>query len=79
MGPTMRFLLVTSYAAVGFNAIATIASLVLSDHLGDIELNGAREADSTAQTGAYVDVGSLGLLLQFGARKSFRHVYWQCE
>jgi hypothetical protein len=75
----MRFLFFSSYAAMIFNAIATMISLVLSDRLGDIEVDGAATAEKTEQTGVYHTVRSLDLLEQFGARKSFKYIYWQCE
>ncbi|KAF8181888.1 hypothetical protein K438DRAFT_1975836 [Mycena galopus ATCC 62051] len=76
-GHTMTFLLLSSYAAMILNALATMASIVLVDHLGDIELSGAGIDKTTAQTGVYYNVHSLELLLDYGAGTSFKHIYWQ--
>jgi hypothetical protein len=75
----MSFLLVSSYAAMIFNALATMASIVLIDRLGDIEFNGAAMIKTTAQTGFYRNVRNLDLLLNYGAGKTFKYIFWQCE
>ncbi|KAJ7837942.1 hypothetical protein B0H13DRAFT_2367877 [Mycena leptocephala] len=77
-GSAMSLLLVSSYAAMMFNALATIASFALIDHLGDIEFNGAGMS-RTARQGFYRNIRNLDLLLDYGARKSFKYVFWQCE
>ncbi|KAJ7034886.1 hypothetical protein C8F04DRAFT_1234048 [Mycena alexandri] len=76
-GHTRSFLILSSYAAMIFNALATMASIVLIDRLGDIELHGATMEPTTPQTGVYRNVRNLELLLEYGARASFKYIFCQ--
>ncbi|KAF8166126.1 hypothetical protein K438DRAFT_1775309 [Mycena galopus ATCC 62051] len=62
--------LVASYGAMLFNSIATVASLLFMDRLGDIEFNEARNPQRRTTEG-FVErpSSSLRLLAQYGARK----------
>ncbi|KAJ7193729.1 hypothetical protein GGX14DRAFT_14473 [Mycena pura] len=77
-GHVMTLLVFSSYGAMLFNAITTLASLVFVDRLGNIELNEARKSKEHTTRG-YVDrpASSLKLLIQFGARKHLRWIFFQ--
>jgi hypothetical protein len=72
----MIFLLLSSYFAMIFNALATMASLVLIDRLGDMELTETGSEENIAQPR---NIGSLELLLNYGMGNPFRYVFRQCE
>ncbi|KAJ6505384.1 hypothetical protein C8R45DRAFT_972517 [Mycena sanguinolenta] len=71
-------LAVASYAAILFNSITTLASLLFIDRLGDIELNDAGNPNRHVRTG-FVErpLSSLRLLTEYGARKHVRWIFYQ--
>ncbi|KAJ7504975.1 hypothetical protein B0H11DRAFT_2273184 [Mycena galericulata] len=77
-GKAMMFLVFSSYAAMLFNAISTVASLFLIDLLGDIDLNESRKGRDRDTDGI---VGrkesSLQLLRRFGARRNLKYIFMQ--
>ncbi|KAJ7734160.1 hypothetical protein DFH07DRAFT_780381 [Mycena maculata] len=79
-GPSITFLLLSSYAAILFNAVATVASLFLIDRLGDIDLNEARKGGERNIAG-YIGrpESSLQLLCQFGAHSNLAFLFFQCD
>jgi hypothetical protein len=75
----MTVLTFASYAAILFNAIATIASLFLIDLIGDIDLNEARKGGNRTTAGSVPPGSSLQLLRQFGGRPNLTFIFVQCE
>lgn len=67
-----------SYAAILFNAIATIASLLFVDRLGGIDFNGSRKNNIPKGKMGRND-SSLDLLRRFGAGANLKLLFIQCE
>ncbi|KAF7289764.1 hypothetical protein MIND_01350100 [Mycena indigotica] len=77
-GPENTFLVFSSYAAMLFNSITTLASLFFIDSLGDIELNDAQKGGERATEGWISrPASSLSLLRQFGATRRIRFIFYQ--
>ncbi|KAJ7114548.1 hypothetical protein C8R43DRAFT_1138366 [Mycena crocata] len=78
-GPAITLLRVfSSYTAMLFNLIATVAALFLIDRLGDIDLNQARTGEDNP-CGGFVarSDSSLKLLRRFGARRHLKWIFFQ--
>ncbi|KAJ7051300.1 hypothetical protein C8F01DRAFT_1376869 [Mycena amicta] len=77
-GDAMTLLIFSSYAAILFNCIATLASLFFIHRLGAIELNEARKGGERSSAGWIGrPISSLSLLRQFGASKGFRLMFFE--
>ncbi|KAJ6474295.1 hypothetical protein C8R45DRAFT_1217383 [Mycena sanguinolenta] len=76
-GVGMTALLSMSFSAMLFNAIATMASLLLTDRLGDIDFDEAQRINITIEGRIGRLDSSLNLLSQFGAHKNFKWIFIQ--